>query len=95
MPAEPNASRFAPLSGTRVSDPSIEQVSRSPAVTARQSCSRCSASIPDSSASRSCRSGPGPMASRQVEATVAVGTRYGRCHGTSARSPMRASITSA
>ncbi len=35
VPAEPNACRFAGVSGTRVSDPSMEQASRSPAVTAR------------------------------------------------------------
>ncbi len=35
MPAEPNAARFAGVSGTRVSDPSMEQASRAPIVTAR------------------------------------------------------------
>jgi hypothetical protein len=35
VPADPNAARFAGVSGTRISDPSIEPASRSPAVTAR------------------------------------------------------------
>ena len=35
VPADPNACRFAGLSGTRISDPSIEPTSRSPTVTAR------------------------------------------------------------
>ena len=35
VPADPNAARFAGVSGTRISDPSIEPISRSPAVTAR------------------------------------------------------------
>ena len=35
VPADPDAARFAGVSGTRISDPSIEPASRSPAVTAR------------------------------------------------------------
>jgi hypothetical protein len=35
VPADPNAGRFTGLSGTRISDPSIEPASRPPAVTAR------------------------------------------------------------
>ena len=44
---------------------------------------------------RSCSSGAGPAASRQVHATAGVGTRYRRCHGTSGRSPSKAAIASA
>ena len=44
-PGDPNASRLAGVSGTRVSDPSIEHASRSPTVTARSHGSRCSPSI--------------------------------------------------
>jgi hypothetical protein len=46
VPADPNASRFAGVSGTRTSDPSVELASRSPAITARQSRLRCSPSTP-------------------------------------------------
>ena len=74
MPAEPNACRFAGVSGTRVSDPSIEQASRSPTATARRSQAWCSASTPASTRSRNCSSGAGPGASRQVHATVAAGS---------------------
>ena len=35
VPADPNAARLAGVSGTRISDPSIEPISRSPTVTAR------------------------------------------------------------
>jgi hypothetical protein len=48
-----------------------------------------------STLSRSRSSGRGPSASRHVQATVAVGTWYGRCHGTSGRSPGSAAMTSA
>ena len=54
--------------------------------------------VPDTPAktrSRSRSSGTGPSASRQVQAAAAVGTRYGRCQGTSTRSPGRVSSTSA
>ena len=95
MPADPDASRLAGVSGMRVSDPSIEHTSRAPAKTARQSWSRCPASTPASARSRSSSSGAGPAASRQVHATAGVGTRYRRCHGTSGRSPSSAVIASA
>lgn len=35
VPADPDAVRLAALSGTRISDPSIEPTSRSPIMTAR------------------------------------------------------------
>jgi len=35
VPADPDAARLAGLSGTRISDPSIEPASRSPAVIVR------------------------------------------------------------
>ena len=35
VPADPNAARFAGVYGTRISDPSIEPVSKSPTMTER------------------------------------------------------------
>ena len=77
-----NAYRFAGVSGTRVSDPSIEPTSRFPTMMAGNR----DRPMPASSRFRSCSSRTDPSASRQVEATVAVRSWYGRCHETSARS---------
>ena len=60
--------------------------------TTETNCWRCSASMPASTLARSCSSGTGPAASRQVHATAGVGTRYRRCRGTSGRWPSKAAI---
>ena len=101
VPTEPNAARFAGVSGTRISVPSSAPVFSGlirPMMTARQSRSSCSAQEARSTMSRSSSSGSGPSAFRQSPHARADAGTQARAHGTSARSPasaMSASRTSA
>ena len=97
VPTDPNAARFAGVSGTRSRDPSAECTAsgRDRPVTrhcpGRPACSpRAAASTADCSSS----SGTGPSAFRQSRQDRSDAGRHGLDHGTSARSPASAAITS-
>ena len=101
VPTEPNAARFAGVSGTRISVPSTDPAFSGlfvPMMTARQSRSSCSAHEARSTMSCSSSSGSGPSAFRQSPSARADAGAQTRAHGTMARSPasaMTASRTSA
>ena len=93
VPTEPNAARFAGVSGTRISVPSSDPAFSGlflPMMTARQSRSSCSRHDARSTMSRSSSSGSGPSAFRQSPSARADAGTHGRAHGTSARSPASA-----
>ncbi len=97
VPTEPNVARFAGVSGTRISVPSMDPAfsGRSrPMFTARQSRSWCSAHDARSTMSRSSSSGSGPSALRQSPHARSDAAAHGLAHGTPARSPASAMITS-
>ena len=98
VPVVPKNALFAGVSGTRSRVPSIAPAFSGlvfPMVTAPgQPRSRCSRQACPSTASRSSPSGAGPSALRQSPADRADAGRHGRAHGTSARSPASAMITS-
>ena len=93
MPTEPNAARFAGVSGTRISVPSSDPVVSGlslPVMTARQSRSWCSRQEARSTMSCSSSSGSGPSAFRQSPHARADAGTQARAHGTRARSPASA-----
>ena len=98
MPTVPKNALFAGVSGTRSSVPSSDPALSGrllPMVTAPgQPWSRCSRQADPSTRSRSSSRGTGPSAFRQSPAARADAGRHGRAHGTSARSPASAAITS-
>jgi hypothetical protein len=93
VPTEPNAARFAGVSGTRISVPSSDDtfsgLSR-PVMTARQSRSSCPAQDAPSTIARSSSSGSGPRAFRQSPSARSDAGTQARAHGTGARSPASA-----
>ncbi len=97
VPVEPNAARLPGVSGTRISVPSADDTfsgfSR-PMITARQSRTSCSACDARSATSRSPSSGSAPRACRQSPKARGDAGRHARAHGTIARSPASAMITS-
>ena len=93
VPTEPYMARFAGVSGTRISVPSIAPVFSGlfpPMMTARQSRSSCSCHEARSTTSRSSSSGSGPSAFRQSPSARSDAGTHGRAHGTRARSPASA-----
>jgi hypothetical protein len=97
VPTEPNAFRFAGVSGTRISVPSSDPAFSGrdrPMMTARQSRSSCSCHDARSTMSCSSSSGSGPSAFRQSPSARSDAAAHGRDHGTSARSPASAAATS-
>jgi hypothetical protein len=93
VPTEPNAARFAGVSGTRISVPSSDPVVSGlslPVMTARQSRSWCSCQEARSTMSCSSSSGSGPSAFRQSPHARADAGTQDRAHGTRTRSPARA-----
>ena len=98
MPTVPKNALFAGVSGTRSSVPSSDPALSGllfPIVTAPgQPRSRCSRQAWPSTRSRSSPRGTGPSAFRQSPAARADAGRHGRAHGTRARSPASAAITS-
>ena len=98
VPTVPKNALFAGVSGTRSSVPSSDPAVSGllfPMVTAPgQPRSRCSRQAEPSTRSRSSSRGTGPSAFRQSPAARADAGRHGRAHGTSARSPASAAITS-
>ena len=98
VPTVPKNARFAGVSGTRTSVPSSDPAFSGPCfpmVTAPgQPRPWCSRQAEPSTRSRSSSRGTGPSAFRQSPAARADAGRHGRAHGTSARSPASAAITS-
>ncbi len=93
VPTEPGTARFAGVSGTRISVPSMDPAFSGlfrPVMTARQSRSSCSRCDARSTMSRSSSSGSGPSAFRQSPIARADAGAQGRAHGTRARSPASA-----
>jgi hypothetical protein len=98
VPTVPKNALFAGASGTRTSVPSSDPAFSGfffPVVTAPgQPPPACSRQADPSTRSRSSSRGTGPSAFRQSPAARADAGRHGRAHGTSARSPASAAITS-
>ncbi len=98
VPTDPKNALFPGVSGTRSRVPSSEPTFSGlvlPMVTAPgQPAPWCSRQDEPSTVSRSSPSGAGPSAFRQSPAARADAGRHGRAHGTSARSPASAVITS-
>ena len=98
MPTVPKNALFAGVSGTRSSVPSSDPALSGrlfPMVTAPgHPPSWCSRQAEPRTRSRSSSRGTGPSAFRQSPAARADAGRHGRAHGTSARSPASAAITS-
>ena len=98
MPTAPKNALFAGVSGTRTSVPSSDPAfsgSFFPMVTAPgQPPPACSRQADPSTRSRSSSRGIGPSAFRQSPAARPDAGRHGRAHGTSARPPASAAITS-
>ena len=98
MPTVPKNALFAGVSGTRSSVPSSDPAFSGfffPMVTAPgQPRPACSRHADPSTRSRSSSRGTGPRAFRQSPAARSDAGRHGRAHGTRARSPASAAITS-
>ncbi|HET9970384.1 MAG TPA: hypothetical protein VFQ68_19275 [Streptosporangiaceae bacterium] len=98
VPTVPKAALFAGVSGTRSSVPSSDPALSGlffPIVTAPgQPRPWCSRHAEPSTRSRSSSRGTGPSAFRQSPAARADAGRHGRAHGTRARSPASAAMTS-
>ena len=97
VPTDPNALRFAGVSGTRSSVPSSDPAFRGrdlPMAAPGPPRPWCSRQAEPSTASRSSSRGPGPRALRQSPRARADAGRQGRAHGTRARSPASAVTTS-
>ena len=98
VPTDPKNARFAGVSGTRISVPSIAPAFSGrvlPMVTAPgQPLPWCFRQAEPSTGSRSSSRGPGPRALRQSPAARADAGRHGRAHGTRARSPASAATAS-
>lgn len=96
VPADPNAARFAGVSGTRSSDPSAECTDSGRDRPVTRDCpgrAACSPRAAASTAACSSSSGAGPSAFRQSRQARSDAGRHGFDHGTSARSPASAAIT--
>ena len=97
VPTDPNTARFSGVSGTRSTDPSAEQAVSGcsfPIVRACASRSACSSCAAASTVSCSSFSGAGPSARRQSRQARSDAGCHSLDHGTRARSPASAMITS-
>ena len=97
VPTDPNAARFSGVSGTRSSDPSAECTASGRDRPVTRDCPgrpACSSPAAASTAACSSSSGAGPSALRQSRQARSDAGRHGLDHGTSARSPASAMITS-
>ncbi len=97
VPADPNAARLPGVSGTRSSDPSAECTASGRDRPVTRYCPgrpACSSPAAASTAACSFSSGAGPRALRQSRQARSDAGRHCLDHGTSARSPASAMITS-
>ena len=97
VPTDPNAARFAGVSGTRSSDPSAECTDSGRDRPVTRHCpgrAACSPRAAASTAACSSSSGAGPSAFRQSRQDRSDAGRHGLDQGTSARSPASTVITS-